>query len=92
MGPMGPAGFRRRGRRRGLIVGAAVGAAAANHANRRAEDEQAQAAEDDLAASNQDTGASNSQIEQLERLGQLRADGTLTDEEFAVAKQQVLGI
>ena len=32
-GPMGPAGFRRRGRRRGLVVGAAAGAAVASRRN-----------------------------------------------------------
>ena len=39
-GPMGPGGFRRRGRRRGLVVGMAAGAAMARRG------EKSQAAED----------------------------------------------
>ena len=30
-------------------------------------------------------------MDELERLGQLHADGTLTDEEFAAAKAKILG-
>jgi hypothetical protein len=79
MGPMGPA--RRRGRRRGLIVGAAVGSAAAR---RNANNNQPQAA-----APSDD---SNDQMAQLEKLGQLKADGILTDEEFQAKKKQILGL
>lgn len=32
------------------------------------------------------------QIQQLEKLGQLRDQGILTDQEFAAKKQQILGI
>jgi hypothetical protein len=79
MGPMGPA--RRRGRRRGLIVGAAVGSAAAR---RNANNNQPQGA-----APSDD---SNDQMAQLEKLGQLKADGILTDEEFQAKKKQILGL
>jgi hypothetical protein len=30
-------------------------------------------------------------MDELERLGQLHTDGTLTDEEFATAKAKILG-
>lgn len=81
MGPMGPAGFRRRGRRRGLVVGAAVGAAAARRNNDNNQpDENAQAA------------SADDQMAQLEKLGQLKAEGILTEEEFQAKKSQILGL
>lgn len=36
--------------------------------------------------------AEDNQIQQLEKLGQLRDQGILTDEEFAAKKKQILGI
>jgi hypothetical protein len=76
---MGPRGFRRRGRRRGLIVGAAVGSAAArrNNNNQQSYSEQPAQAEDAYA--------------ELEQLGQLHNEGILTDEEFQAKKDQLLG-
>lgn len=78
LGPAGMAGARRRGRRRGLIVGAAVGSAAARRANNNNE----QPAQDD-------TG---DQMAQLEKLGELKSQGILTEEEFAAKKKQILGL
>jgi hypothetical protein len=87
MGPLGPAGFRRRGRRRGLVVGMAAGAAIANRNNRNDIDEQNY--QNDQAS---DSGGGDDQIAQLEKLGQLRDQGILTEEEFATKKKQILGI
>lgn len=74
MGPMG-----RRGRRRGLIVGAALGSAAANRAKSTTQADQSQ-----------DTTSTGDQIEQLQKLAQLKNDGILTDEEFNTKKKQIL--
>jgi hypothetical protein len=77
---MGPRGFARRGRRRGLVVGAAVGAAAARrNANNQSDDTAAGSDGDD-------------QIAQLEKLAQLKKDGILTEEEFQAKKKQILGL
>ncbi len=78
---MGPRGFRR-GRRRGLIVGAAIGSAAARRNNN--DDQAAQAAPADDSA--------DDQMAQLEKLGQLKEQGILTDEEFQAKKKQILGL
>ena len=40
-GPLGPGGFRRRGRRRGLIIGAAAGSSIASRREQRATQDQA---------------------------------------------------
>jgi hypothetical protein len=77
---MGPRGFARRGRRRGLIVGAAVGSAAAR---RNANNQQ-----DDSSSGD----GSMDQMAELEKLGQLKKDGILTDEEFQAKKKQILGL
>jgi hypothetical protein len=77
---MGPRGFARRGRRRGLVVGAAVGSAAAR---RNANNQQ-----DDSSSSD----GSMDQMAELEKLGQLKKDGILTDEEFQAKKKQILGL
>ena len=76
---MGPRG--RRARRRGLIVGAAVGSAAARRG--AANDQQAQ---------DSDAASSDGQIAQLEKLGQLRDQGILTEDEFQAKKKQILGL
>lgn len=89
MGPLGPGGFRRRGRRRGLMVGAAVGAAAARNSNpapQPAEQPAEQYAPAAPAPEQPDTYA------ELEKLGQLKAEGILTDEEFTAKKKQILGL
>jgi predicted Zn-dependent peptidase len=82
LGPMGPGGFRRRGRRRGLVVGAAVGAVAANRNNAAQQPEEpavAPVAQDDMSA-------------QLEQLAKLKEEGILTQEEFDAKKKQILGL
>lgn len=76
---MGPGA--RRGRRRGLIVGAAVGRRAAERNN---------AASEPVAAAPVDSGAD--QMAQLEKLGELKEKGILTEEEFAAKKAQILGL
>jgi gas vesicle protein len=78
MGPRGMA--RRRGRRRGLVVGAAVGSAAA----RRNADKQSEQYYQE--------GSSDDTLMELEKLGQLRDQGVLTEDEFTAKKKQVLGI
>lgn len=78
---MGPGGFRR-GRRRGLVVGAAIGARAAKRNNASEPEEQAVPS----------TNSTDDQMAQLEKLGQLKADGILTEEEFQAKKKQILGL
>jgi hypothetical protein len=61
-------------------------------ANRWAEQEQAQYYQQQEAAPPpQQTGGGQDQIEQLKQLGELHAQGVLTDEEFAVQKAKILG-
>ena len=74
---MGPG--RRRARRRGLIMGAAVGSAAAR---RRARDDEPEQGYQD----------SSNDMAELEKLGQLRDSGVLTEEEFQAKKKQILGL
>ena len=81
MGPMGPAGFRRRGRRRGLIVGAAVGAAAAKRSN-------AQQAPDQPA----EAGDMQDYEAELTKLQELKEKGLITEDEYDAKKKQVLGL
>jgi hypothetical protein len=81
LGPAGPAGFRRRGRRRGLVVGAAVGASAAKASSNKAQPVQSPAPID-----NQDPMA------QLEELAKLKDQGVITEEEFTAKKKQLLGL
>ncbi|MEO5627542.1 MAG: SHOCT domain-containing protein [Candidatus Saccharimonadales bacterium] len=83
MGPMMVA--RRRGRRRGLIVGAAVGAAAAR-SNSPAPQEQPVPQATAPVAQAADPYA------ELEKLGKLKEQGILTQEEFDAKKKQILGI
>ena len=95
------------GRRRGpgLIGAAATTAVVAGTAGRvrhrqqqryAAQDEQAYAA-DQYAAQQQQQSAAAAPAEpdyvaELERLAQLRAQGIITDEEFAAKKAQLLGV
>lgn len=78
---IGPGGARRRGRRRGLVVGAAVGSAAARRNNNQQQQPEPapQISADD-------------QMQQLEKLGQLKAEGILTEDEFQAKKKQILGL
>jgi len=77
-GPMGPGGFRRRGRRRGLVVGAAVGAAAARHSNKKQPDEAA--------------GDTPDYETELNELASLKAKNLITDEEYDAKRKQILGL
>lgn len=74
---MGPRGFRR-GRRRGLVAGAAIGAAAARRGNN---DDQSSA-----------PPSQDNSMAELEKLGQLKEQGILTEEEFQAKKKQILGL
>jgi hypothetical protein len=78
---------RRQGRRRGLLVGAAAGSAVARHRARAQDTEQSTPMQDDAAPA-----AENDQLDQLEKLGQLKANGVLTDQEFQAKKSQILGM
>ena len=94
-------------RRRPLLRAAAIGGTfAAGRASGRRADQQA-SAEDEQdqrlsaveqnqattqnAAPAQDQGGTPSVIDQLNQLTALRQQGSLTDEEFAAAKAQILG-
>jgi hypothetical protein len=83
---------RRRTRRRtALLVGGAAYAAGA--AGRRGEPDYDEGA-DQTPPPAPPAPAPTSEgpdTDELERLGQLHADGTLTDEEFAAAKAKILG-
>lgn len=79
----------RMGRRRGLLVGAAVGATVANSHARNQADQQASAAQPAPVAPPSDT---NQQFAELEKLGQLKDQGILTQEEFDAKKAQILGL
>lgn len=80
---------RRRTRRRTALMvgGAAFAAGAAGRAARRRGDP----AYEEQAAPEPEQPAADTQVEELERLGALHKDGTLTDEEFAEAKAKLLG-
>ena len=95
MGPLGPGGFRRRGRRRGLVVGAAVGSAAARRNNQPADDQAAAAPTDGTNAASQQFVAQNdvnNQMDELKKLAELKDQGILTQEEFDAKKTQILGL
>jgi len=77
---MGPRGGFRRGRRRGLIVGAAIGSAAARRGAQNNEPEQSYEA------------AGDDQLAELEKLGELKERGILTEAEFQAKKKQILGV
>ena len=79
----------RMGRRRGLLVGAAVGATVANSRARSQANQQADQAPVEEAQAPNDT---NQQFAELEKLGQLKDQGILTQEEFDVKKAQILGL
>ena len=84
LSPVSVMGARRRGRRRGLLVGAAVGATVASRGSNNAAQEEP--AEPSMASGGDD------QMAQLEKLGQLKAEGILTEEEFTAKKKQILGL
>jgi hypothetical protein len=87
---------RRRARRRtALVVGGAAYAAGRHRGRDQGYDEAAydeappQSAPAAAPAPAQTAGAID--YDELQKLGQLHADGTLTDEEFAAAKARILG-
>ena len=83
---MSPAGFRR-GRRRGMVMGAAIGASVAKRGNNNSDQAEA-AAPAPVAA----TSGLDDQMAQLEKLGQLKDQGIVTQEEFDAKKKQILGL
>jgi hypothetical protein len=74
---MGPGGFRRRGRRRGLIIGAAAGATIANRSKRNSEHNEPE--------------PSNYEAE-LQELASLKAKSLISDEEYDAKRKQILGL
>ena len=90
-----------RRRRRPLLRGAAMaaGGAAVYHAGKNKQAGQDHEAEQDAAiegsyqqpAAPPAGGMAESQITQLQQLGQLHEQGVLTDEEFAAQKAKILG-
>jgi hypothetical protein len=87
-------------RRRPLLRGAAVGAAGyavgkRAQERRQSDDEAADVPEDDADVSEEDEGAASGGLtdetmEQLRKLGQLKDDGLLTQEEFDEQKRLLL--
>ncbi len=85
---MSPAGFRR-GRRRGMVMGAAIGASVAKRGNNKSDNAEAAAPAPAPVAA---TSGVDDQMAQLEKLGQLKDQGILTQEEFDAKKKQILGL
>ena len=87
---------RRRARRRtALLVGGAAYAAGRHRGRNQGydeagQDEQPMAPPPQAAAAPAGTSPS-SDIDELQKLGELHTNGTLTDEEFAAAKAKILG-
>ena len=80
----------RMGRRRGLLVGAAVGAGVAGrHAQNNANQ---QATVEETTTTDAPVVDTNQQFAELEKLGQLKDQGILTQEEFDAKKAQILGL
>jgi len=84
MGPRGMA--RRRGRRRGLVVWSGSGSAAARRNERNSNDNSQQQQQYDQPEDSVD------ELAELEKLGKLKQDGILTEDEFQAKKKQILGI
>ena len=82
---LGPRGFSRRARRRGLVLGAAAGATVAHTIGRK---------KDSSVGENQmSTSDINSDYTaELKRLHSLRAQDLITEQEYQAKKKQVLGI
>jgi hypothetical protein len=74
------------GRRRGLVVGAAVGAGVAN---RNAKNQAKSKKSTPAITSSQ---SNDDQMAQLEKLGQFRDQGILTEEVFTAKKKQIHGL
>lgn len=89
------------GRRRPLVRAAVVGGAAYHIGKRNAQNQQAQDAADQQAETDQQAaneqsstgskgGESNANFDELTKLQKLHANGVLTDDEYADAKQKVI--
>lgn len=83
-----------RGMARTAVVAGTATAVSNNVSRRQAERWNQQAMEEQAAAPQPSPAAASTddQIEQLEKLGQLRDQGILTPEEFAAKKAQILGL
>lgn len=88
------------GRRRPLLRAAAVGGGAYVAGKRRAQSQEREAEQEarlgqleqqPVAAAPPPAGPAPDMIEQLRQLGELHAQGVLTDEEFAQQKARLLG-
>lgn len=77
----------RRSRRRGMVIGAA---AASSRANKRAA--QAVPAPQPVAAAAPSSPNTDTAIEQVKKLAELRDQGILTEAEFDAKKKQLLGL
>ncbi|HUD11212.1 MAG TPA: hypothetical protein VMS08_02275 [Candidatus Saccharimonadia bacterium] len=84
-GPLGPGGFRRRGRRRGLVVGAAAGAAVAHQAGKPK-------AGTTVAPEAASQPAENDYMTELTQLRDLKSQNLITEGEHEAKKKQILGI
>jgi len=83
---------RRRARRRtALVVGGAAYAAGRHRGGNQGYEEEAAYDEPPAAAPAPAEPSASIDYDELEKLGKLHADGTLTDEEFAAAKARILG-
>ena len=82
---------RRRARRRTALVVGGAAYAAGRHRGRDQGDADAAYDEPPAAAAPAAEPSASIDYDELEKLGKLHADGTLTDEEFAAAKAKILG-
>ena len=82
---------RRRARRRTALVVGGAAYAAGRHRGGDQGDEDAAYDEPPPAAPAPAEPSASIDYDELEKLGKLHADGTLTDEEFAAAKARILG-
>ncbi|MGZ4178969.1 MAG: SHOCT domain-containing protein [Solirubrobacteraceae bacterium] len=82
---------RRRARRRTALVVGGAAYAAGRHRGGGQGDEEAAYDEPPAAAPAPAEPSASIDYDELEKLGKLHADGTLTDEEFAAAKARILG-
>ena len=81
---------RRRARRRTALVVGGAAYAAGRHRGGGQGDEEAAYDEPPAAAPAPAEPSASIDYDELEKLGKLHADGTLTDEEFAAAKARIL--
>ena len=82
---------RRRARRRTALVVGGAAYAAGRHRGGGQGDAEAAYDEPPAAAPAPAEPSASIDYDELEKLGKLHADGTLTDEEFAAAKAKILG-